>query len=199
MVPPKIQYATDARIAFHVLGKGPAVVILFPYHVNHLTLNRQVPLHRGAFEYLARYFSVVNLDLSGAGISERLVKSLSLHTFKEDVQSVLTSLGIERVALCALGDAPLIACHFALQLPARVTSIVFIAAGESETNRRVLSLRHTSPSLEARLRGALLGGLDDERNASALAAVAQEAINSDALKLWEKVLLENRGCCLPLG
>jgi len=91
-----------------------------------------------------------------------------------------------------LGDAALIACYFASQLPAMVASIVFIAAGESETNRRVLSLRHTSPSLEARLRGALLGGLDDERNASALAAVAQDAISSDALKLWEKLLLETR-------
>ena len=194
MVPPKIQYANDARIAFHVLGKGPAVAILFPYYVNHLTLNWQVPLHRGAFEYLARYFSVVNLDFSGAGISKRFVKSLSLDIFKEDVQSVLTCLGIERVALCALGDAALVACRFALQLPARVTSMVFIAAGESETNRRVLSLRHTNPGLEARLRGALLGGLDDERNASALAAVAQEALRPDSLKLWEKVLLENRLC-----
>jgi DNA-binding CsgD family transcriptional regulator/pimeloyl-ACP methyl ester carboxylesterase len=192
MVLPKIHYANDSRIAFHVLGKGPAVAILFPYHVNHLTLNWQVPLHRGAFEYLARYFSVINLDFRGAGISERPVKSLSLDTFTDDLQSVLEYLGIDRVALCALGDAALMAGQFAMRLPARVTSMVFIAAGESETNRRVLSLRHANPSLEARLRGALLGGLDDQRNASALAAVAQQALSSDSLKLWEKVLLENR-------
>ncbi len=192
MVPPKIQYTDGARIAFHVLGKGPAVVILFPYHVNHLNLNWQVPLHRGAFEYLARHFSVINLDFSGAGVSERFVKSLSLDTFIEDVQGVLACLGIERVALCALGDAALIACHFALRLPARVTSMVFIAAGESKTNRRLLGLRHANPSVEAHLRGALLGGLDDERNASALAAVAQEALSSDSLKLWEEVLLKHR-------
>ena len=120
------------------------------------------------------------------------MKLLSLDTFIDDLQSVLTCLGIERVALCALGDAALIACHFALRVPDRVTSMVFIAAGESKTNRRVLSLRHTNPSLEARLRGALLGGLDDGRNASTLAAVAQEALSSDSLKLWEKVLLESR-------
>jgi DNA-binding CsgD family transcriptional regulator/pimeloyl-ACP methyl ester carboxylesterase len=192
MVLPKVRYADGERIAFHVLGKGPAVAILFPYHVNHLTLNWQVPLHRGAFEYLARYFSVINPDFRGAGISERFVKSLSLDTFVDDMQRVLTCLGIKRIAVCALGDAALIASYFALRGPDRVTSMVFIAAGESETNRRVLSLRHTNPSLEARLRGALLGGLADERNASALAAVAQEALSSDSLKLWEKVLLENR-------
>ena len=62
MVQPEIRYADGTSIAFHVLGKGPAVVILFPYHVNHLILNWQVPLHRGAFEYLARFFSVINLD-----------------------------------------------------------------------------------------------------------------------------------------
>jgi DNA-binding CsgD family transcriptional regulator/pimeloyl-ACP methyl ester carboxylesterase len=189
---PKIRYTDGAGIAFHALGNGPAVAILFPYHVNHLNLNWQVPLHRGAFEYLARYFTVINLDFRGAGMSDRPVKSLSLQRFTADVHGVLACLGIQRVALCALGDAALIACYFASQLPAMVASIVFIAAGESETNRRVLSLRHTSPSLEARLRGALLGGLDDERNASALAAVAQDAISSDALKLWEKLLLETR-------
>src|SRR5262249_6798248 len=64
MAMPTVQYTKTAdgvRIAFHVLGKGPAVAILYPYHVNHLTLNWQVPLHRGASEYLARYFTVINL------------------------------------------------------------------------------------------------------------------------------------------
>ena len=118
MVLPKIRYTDGASIAFHVLGNGPAVAILFPYHVNHLNLNWQVPLHRGAFEYLARNFTVVNLDFRGAGMSDRSVKSLSLQRFTEDVHSVLACLGIQRVALCALGDAALIACYFASQLPA---------------------------------------------------------------------------------
>lgn len=195
MARPTIQYTNTSdgvRIAFHVLGNGPAVAILFPYHVNHLTLNWQVPLHRRALECLARRFTVINLDFRGAGVSERSVSSLSLATFVEDLRAVLAHLGIEHVALCAMGDASLIACHFASMWPNRVLSMAFIGAGDSETNRRVLSLRHVNPALEARLRGALLGGLEDEENASALAAVAREALNSDALTLWEQMLHENR-------
>lgn len=195
MAPPKIRYATTAdgvSIAFHVLGKGPPVVFLFPYHVNHLTLNWDVPLHRGAFQYLARCFTVINLDFRGAGNSERSVSSLSLDSFAEDLRAVLACLQIDRVALCAMGYAALIACNFAALWPGRVSSAVLIAAGESETNRRVLSLRHANPKLEANLRGALLGGLADEDNASALSKVAQKALTSDALKHWEKVLVDSR-------
>lgn len=195
MALPTIQYANTSdglRVAFHVLGQGPPVALLFPYHVNHLKLNWKVPLHRGASEYLARYFTVINLDFRGAGISEQAVFSLSLDTFVEDLRAILAYLRIERISLCALGDAELIAGHFASRWPDQVSRLVFIGMGGSEVNRRVLSLRHVNPTLEARLRGALLGGLDDESNASALSAVAREALTPTTLRLWEQVLLQNR-------
>lgn len=195
MALPTIQYANTSdgfRIAFHVLGQGPPVALLFPYHVNHLKLNWQVPLHQGATKYLARYFTVINLDFRGAGISEQAVSSLSLDTFAEDLRALLACLRIESISMCALGDAGLIAGHFASQHPEHVSRLVFISAGESEMNRRVLSLRHVNPTLEAHLRGALLGGLGDESNASALSAVAREALTSTPLRLWEQVLRQNR-------
>jgi hypothetical protein len=58
MAIPNIQYAVTSdggAVGFHVIGKGSPVIILCPYHVNHLALNWQVPLHRAAFEYLAGY------------------------------------------------------------------------------------------------------------------------------------------------
>jgi DNA-binding CsgD family transcriptional regulator/pimeloyl-ACP methyl ester carboxylesterase len=187
---PTIRYArssTGESIAFHVLGRGPAVVMLFPYHVNHLALNWQVPLHRGAIEFLARYFTVVNLDFRGAGLSERRIAELSLESFADDIDSVLAELQVHRVGLCAMGPAGLIACYFAARAPARVSSVVFIGSGESEANRRVLNLRHVNPNIEAQVRGALFGGLD-RHTAAALAAVAREALGSDALTQWENVL-----------
>lgn len=44
------------------------------------------------------------------------------------------------------------------------------------------------PNVEAQARGALFGGLADRHTAAALAAVAREALESDALKQWEDVL-----------
>ncbi len=71
-------------VAVHVLGDGPAVVMLFP-------LSRQSPCAElagraasGAIEFFARYFTVVNLDFRGAGLSERHISGLSLGTFAED-------------------------------------------------------------------------------------------------------------------
>ena len=139
MALPSIRYASTrdgTRIAFHTLGNGPAVVMLFPYHVNHLALNWRVPLHRGAIEYLARYFTVVNLDFRGAGLSERRIARLSLDIFGEDIESVLAALQLHRIGVCAMGPAGVIACHLAAQAPARVSSVVLIQSGESETNRQ---------------------------------------------------------------
>ena len=147
MALPPIRHATTSdgiRIAFHTLGEGPAVVMLFPYHVNHLALNWQVSLHRGAIEFFARYFTVVNLDFRGAGLSERRIAGLSLETFAEDLDAVLAALRLERVALVAIGPATVVACHVAARSPNHVASLVFIEGGASEANRRVLSLRHVN-------------------------------------------------------
>jgi hypothetical protein len=46
---PVIQFATmcgGRRVTFHVLGSGPGIAVLFPYHVNHIALNWRVPLQR---------------------------------------------------------------------------------------------------------------------------------------------------------
>jgi DNA-binding CsgD family transcriptional regulator/pimeloyl-ACP methyl ester carboxylesterase len=191
MAPPLIRYATTAdgvRIAFHTLGDGPAVVMLWAYHVSHLALNWNVPLHRGAIEFFARYFRVVNLDFRGTGLSERRIDSLSLDTFAADLDAVLRELGLHRVALVAIGPMMVVACHIAARSPGLVSSLLSIEGGESEAIRRVLSLRHVSAQVEAPVWGTLIGGIEDRKAAASLAAVAREALDSDALQYWEGVL-----------
>jgi DNA-binding CsgD family transcriptional regulator/pimeloyl-ACP methyl ester carboxylesterase len=188
---PPIGHATTAdgvRIAFHTLGDGPAVVMLWAYHVSHLALNWNVPLHRGAIEFFARYFRVVNLDFRGTGLSERRIDSLSLDTFAEDLQAVMRVLGLDRVALVAIGPMMVVACHIAARSPERVSSLLSIEGGESEAIRRLLSLRHVSAQVEAPLWGTLIGGIDDRKAAASLAAVAREALEPDGLQHWERVL-----------
>ncbi|HJR70921.1 MAG TPA: hypothetical protein VKA43_12840, partial [Gammaproteobacteria bacterium] len=76
------------------LGEGPPLVMLFPYHINHLALNWEVELHRSGIEHLARHFTVVNLDFSGAGLSAGKLHGLSWDAFDADIGSVLDSLAI---------------------------------------------------------------------------------------------------------
>jgi DNA-binding CsgD family transcriptional regulator/pimeloyl-ACP methyl ester carboxylesterase len=191
MALPPIGHATTAggvRIAFHALGEGPAVVMLWAYHASHLELNWQVPLHRGATEFFARYFKVVNLDFRGSGLSERRIASLSLDTFAEDLDAVLRALGLHRVALVAIGPMMVVACHIAARSPDLVSSLLSIEGGESEAIRRVLSLRHVSPQVEAPVWGTLIGGIEDRNAAASLAAVAREALEPHVLQRWENIL-----------
>jgi len=195
MATPVTQFAAMAdggRVAFHVLGRGPAVAILFPYHVNHLALNWRVPLHRGAIEFLARHFTIINLDFRGAGLSDPLSREFSLDSLSDALDAVLAKAGVENVGLCAMGAAGLIACHFASRMPHRVTSVVFIGSGESEANRQLLHIRQANPHVEAELRGALLGGVGDKRNAVALARVARASLGPGALAQWEHLLEQKK-------
>lgn len=162
--------------------------MLFPYHVNHLTLNWRVPLHRGAMQCLARDFTVLNLDFPGAGLSRPLGGDLSLASLSDALHAVRDAAGVQRLGLCAMGAAGLVACHFAARHPERVTGLVLIASGESHANRQLLHLRQDAPEVEAELRGALLSGVGDKRNALALAEVARASLEASTLAKWERLL-----------
>jgi DNA-binding NarL/FixJ family response regulator len=191
MSAPVVQFANSGdggRIAFHVLGTGPGIAMLYPYHVNHIALNWRVPLHRAATNFLGRHLTVINLDFRGAGLSAPLGEDLTLESFSDALGAVLAAAGQERVALCAMGAAGLIACHFAARQPERVTRLVFIASGDSPANRHLLQMRHGNPDIEAELRGTLLGGVGDKRNAAALARVARASLAPSMLAAWEALL-----------
>ena len=191
MPAPVVQFATmgdGGRIAFHVLGTGPGIAMLYPYHVNHIALNWRVPLHRAATNFLGRHLTVINLDFRGAGLSAPLHEDLSLESFSDALGAVLAATGQERVALCAMGAAGLIACHYAARQPNRVRRLVFIASGDSPANRHLLHMRQGTPDIEAELRGTLLGGVGDKRNAAALARVARASLAPRMLAAWEALL-----------
>jgi DNA-binding CsgD family transcriptional regulator/pimeloyl-ACP methyl ester carboxylesterase len=184
--------AGGGRVAFHVLGTGPAVAMLFPYHVNHLALNWRVPLHRGATQFLARQFTVINLDFPGAGLSRPFKGRLELRALSAALEAVRRAVGVERWTLCAMGAAGLIACDYAARQPQHVARLVLIATGESDANRHLLHLRRRSPDVEAELRGALLGGVGDTRNSRALAAVARQSLSPARVADWERMLGRKR-------
>ena len=162
--------------------------MLFPYHVNHLELNWRVPLHRGAMRFLARRFTVINLDFPGAGLSRPGAGHLSLASLTGAIEAVREAAGVRRLGLVAMGAAGLAACAFAGGYPDRVTKIVLIASGESDANRQLLHLRQQAPEVEAAARGALLGGPGDKQNALALRDVARASIDRPALTRWEALL-----------
>lgn len=179
-------------IAYHVTGKGPPLMLLFPYHVNHLRLNWNVGLHRRGIEALAKQFTVINLDHRGAGLSSSQIKRLSWSDLALDIDAVLQAQAIDRVALCTMGPAMMTACAFASSVPHRISSIVAISAGESKVNRDVLRLRYQNPRLEALVRGVLVSGPDNKEDAVALASVSMAALQPSVFDLWARLLSKSR-------
>jgi DNA-binding CsgD family transcriptional regulator/pimeloyl-ACP methyl ester carboxylesterase len=179
--------ADGTRIAYHTLGTGPPLVLLFPYHVNDLLLNWGVPVHRQAMRYLANYFTVVNLDLRGAGQSERGVDVLTLDLLCDDMRAVFKDVGAERVSLCALGSSALPAAYLAVTSPERVHRLVLLQAGETETSEQIFALRTLNPTVGSDLRASVIAGVADPDNAQPLAAAMRAAVDPVRFALYEEV------------
>lgn len=165
------------RIAYHCLGSGPPLVLLFPYHVNDLVRNWMVPPHRQGMPFLANELTVINLDLRGAGQSAAEVDDLSLDGFCTDIQAVLEDVGVERAAVCALGNSIPIAAQLARTCPGMVSRLVLIEAGESETSMRLFALRILNPGMGADLRASAVAGLTDPDTSAALSDVMRHAVS----------------------
>jgi DNA-binding CsgD family transcriptional regulator/pimeloyl-ACP methyl ester carboxylesterase len=188
-----IQYfetSDGTRIAYHVSGHGPPLVLLFPYHINHLALNWEVPLHRNGIGVLARRFTVINVDLRGAGTSEHDCDKLDLERMALDVIELLDTLRIDKVAIWAMGDATFIAAQVAAMEPGRVTSLAFVEAGDSEENRRVFALRKLNRELGADVRAGLVAGIADPQNSAALAKLMKSAVDAERFDSYQDMLSE---------
>lgn len=186
-----VEAADGTRLAYHVLGSGPPLVLLFPYHVNDLVRNWAVPLHRRGIQQLAEHFTVVNLDLRGAGQSQRGITGLDLDTLCQDVHDVLRDAGVDRTAVLAMGSSGLLAARLALRDPRAVTRMALLGAGESPLSRQLFGLRVASPSLGSDLRAAAVVGVQDGENTSSLASVIRNAVDPPVFAQYERLLAES--------
>ena len=183
------QARDGTRLAYSTIGAGPALVLLFPYHVNDLVRNWSVPVHRQAMRFLAGRFTVINLDLRGAGQSERDVEPLSLDALSGDVLAVIADAGHVDAAVLAMGNAAPVAAHLA-RTTTSVSRLVFLEAGESETSDRIFELQAVNPPMGADLRASAIVGNADGENSAALASVMREAVAAPMLADYLRVLKE---------
>lgn len=112
------------RIAYSVIGKGPALVIMPVMPGTHLTLDWQLP-HRGEwYSRLAESFTVVRYDGRGAGLSQREVRDLSIEAHVADLRVVVDKLGLDQFALLSRHISVPVAITFAAYHPSRVSRLV---------------------------------------------------------------------------
>lgn len=177
------------RIAYYTMGTGPSLVILHPFQVNDLLLNWAIPLRRRVMRVLAEHFTVIHLDLRGAGQSDRHVEELTLGALCEDVIAVLDDVGVDRTSVCAMGTSAVVAGQLAATHPTRVERMVLLGVGGSEAIERLLDVRVVHPVVGSDAIASALGDLDDPDTAG-LAEVIRHATSPEVFALYLRLLRE---------
>lgn len=111
-----------ARLFHKVEGSGPAIVLLHPVGLDHSFW--------GEFaRRAAETHTVVAVDLCGHGQSDPAVPGRGIGAYAEDVAGLLDELGLSSTCLLGLSFGGMIAQEFALQNPARVSTLIVGACG----------------------------------------------------------------------
>src|SRR3972149_5674521 len=127
---PRIQYATTSdgvSIAYWTLGEGAPIVHTILGQFGHMQMEWENPEFRRWFEHLAEKRTVVRYDGRGSGLSDRDVTDDSLEAHLLDLEAVVDRLGLERVALFALGGIGPVGIAYAAAHPERVSHLILFA------------------------------------------------------------------------
>jgi DNA-binding CsgD family transcriptional regulator/pimeloyl-ACP methyl ester carboxylesterase len=126
-VHPEIRYVDSpdgTRIAYSVVGRGPALVIMPVMPGTHLTLDWQLPHRAEWYGRLAESFTVVRYDGRGAGLSQREVQDLSIDAHVADLRVIVDKLAFDQLALLSRHISAPVAIRFAVENPERVSRLV---------------------------------------------------------------------------
>ena len=116
----------DVRIAYSVVGDGPAVVWA-SHWVSHLAFNRESPVWHWTEEF-AKEHAYVRYDQRGSGLSDWNAPSLSVDAFVRDLEAVVDALNLDRFALIGSSRGGSTAIAYAARHPERVSHLVLYGA-----------------------------------------------------------------------
>jgi pimeloyl-ACP methyl ester carboxylesterase len=109
--------AEGARIYYEQHGSGPAVMLIHGSGGHHMAWWRQVA-------YLARFFTVLTIDLRGFGNSTPVEGGPDSLDFVKDVEAVLDASSVERCALLGQSIGALSALRVAVRRPQQIAAVL---------------------------------------------------------------------------
>ena len=124
--PPAIRYArsADTSIAYSLLGRGPAIVESPHVQMSHLQVEWEMEAVQHWCKRLSQHHTLLRFDHRGCGLSRGQNTDFSLDAIARDIETVVTSAGLDRFALFGRITGGLPAIAYAAKHPGKVTHLV---------------------------------------------------------------------------
>ena len=119
--------ADGARIAYSIMGQGPAVVWV-PGWISHLQLMWEPPAAQPFLEKATRYHTLITYDKYGCGLSERNRTDFSPESEVRVLEAVVDHLKLKRFALLGFSQGGSVAIAYAVKHFRRVTHLILYGA-----------------------------------------------------------------------
>lgn len=126
-VGPAVNYTKSSdgvRIAYSLMGTGPALVVLPNPPTSHFSQDWLLKERRGFYERLANDVTLIRYDCRGAGLSQRETDDYRIEAHLADLEAVTNAAGLERFSLYAAFYAGPIAVRFAAEHPDKVSRLI---------------------------------------------------------------------------
>jgi len=107
----------DVNIYYEVHGKGETLVLIIFYTANTSWWFRQVPV-------FSQQYHVVAFDNRGSGQSDKPDTPCTMEMMAGDLAGLLEAIGINAAHIFGVSMGGMIAQHFALRYPERVSSLI---------------------------------------------------------------------------
>ncbi|MEL6587533.1 MAG: alpha/beta hydrolase, partial [Pseudomonadota bacterium] len=115
--------ADGVKIAHATVGSGPPILKAANW-LNHLEFDWSSPIWGKSFEAIAKSRTFIRYDERGCGLSDWDVGDLSFDAFVEDLDAVVTELGLTRFPLLGISQGCAVSIEYAVRYPERVSALV---------------------------------------------------------------------------
>ena len=127
--------ADGVSLAMAICGAGPVLVKTANW-LNHLEYDWQSPIWAPLLHSLARRFRLVRYDARGNGLSDWQIDEIAFATFERDLETIVTTLQLDRYALFGISQGAATAVVHAVQHPERITRMVLYGGYALGRNKR---------------------------------------------------------------
>jgi pimeloyl-ACP methyl ester carboxylesterase len=124
-------------LAIASVGRGQPLVKAANW-LTHVEYDWESPVWSSFLHRLAERHRLIRYDGRGTGLSDREVGDISFEAFVRDLESVVESTGLPRVALLGISQGAAVAIAYAVRNPERISKLVLHGAYAQGRNKRGL-------------------------------------------------------------